>query len=67
MSAGLIDKSYAAAEVERAAENLDNAQRQRDRAILNARDTGLSIRTIAELAGVSPQTVLNICKRNENQ
>lgn len=32
--------------------------------IVNARRAGLSVRTIAEHTGVSPQTVLNICNRH---
>lgn len=32
-------------------------------AIVAARDTGISVRTIAGIVGVSPQTVLNICAR----
>lgn len=42
---------------------LELAQDAWERAIVDARARGIAVRTIAESAGVSPQTVLNVCAR----
>ena len=42
---------------------LNATQRAWERAIVDARARGIAVRTIAESAGVSPQTVLNVCAR----
>jgi hypothetical protein len=39
---------------------LDDAKRERDALIITASIGGLSLRTIAELAGVSHQTIANV-------
>lgn len=49
-----------------AALNLEASQRERDQLIVEARRFGLPVREIAELAEVSPQTVLNIVARHED-
>lgn len=45
------------------ASELRATQRAWERAIVDARARGIAVRTIAESAGVSPQTVLNVCAR----
>lgn len=62
----MTDTDFASTELEIASTRLSYATYARDTAIINARDAGLTTRQIARLAGVSPQTVLNIIKRTEN-
>lgn len=46
------------------ATNRMNATRQEwERAVVAARNEGIPVRNIAEVAGVSPQTVLNVVAR----
>ena len=42
---------------------LDQARTEWERAVVAARDEGIPVRNIAEVANVSPQTVLNIVAR----
>lgn len=52
-------------DVERAAWNLDNAQRRRNMAILIARMDGQPVARIAEAASLSRQQVYNILREGE--
>lgn len=42
---------------------LNATQRAWERAIVDARTRGVTVRAIAESAGISPQSVLNVCAR----
>lgn len=47
-------------------ENADWAQRKRDRLIVTRHAEGASLRTIADEAGVSHQTIVNIVRRQSS-
>ena len=62
MSADFLDEQAIIGVRQRTSE-LRATERAWEAAIVNARRRGISVRNIAEVAGVSPQTVLNICGR----
>jgi transposase-like protein len=45
------------------ARTLEATRRRRDRMIIKARNEGASLRTIADAAGISHQTVFNIARK----
>lgn len=52
-------------DIKRAGIDYDHARTRRDALIIQARRAGLPVRAIAEFAGISHMTVLNIVKRQE--